>query len=333
VTLFDDLTPPSASAPGSAPSAPLAERLRPRTLADVVGQEAVVGNAGFLRRAIADDSVPSLIFWGPPGCGKTTLAKIVAAETKARFVPFSAVTSGIKEVKAVMVDASRYLRAQGDRTLLFVDEIHRFNKAQQDAFLPYVEQGDVVLVGATTENPSFELNAALLSRCRVVVLERLSSEALVTLLERALKDAEVGLASAGVALEPSAFEQIAQLASGDARRALNLLELVVSDATADERSSVEEGDVERVAQQKILVYDKAGESQRSTSRCERATRMGRSIGSVGCWLPARIRSTWRGAWCDSRARTSGSRILRHCRKRSRRGKRIGASGLRRVSWR
>ena len=151
--------------------------MRPRTLDEVVGQEKVVGEGGFLRRAIAADRVPSLIFWGPPGTGKTTLARIIATVTSSHFVPFSAVTSGIKEVKEVMAEAVRLRKAQGRRTLLFVDEIHRFNRAQQDAFLPYVESGDVVLVGATTENPSFELNAALLSRCRVIVLEPLRPRA------------------------------------------------------------------------------------------------------------------------------------------------------------
>ncbi|HVS01148.1 MAG TPA: AAA family ATPase, partial [Thermoanaerobaculia bacterium] len=178
--------------------------MRPRTLDEVVGQAALVGEAGFLRTAIREDRVPSLILWGPPGTGKTTLARILARETAARFVPFSAVTSGIKEVREVMADAARLLRAQGRRTLLFVDEIHRFNRAQQDAFLPYVESGEIVLVGATTENPSFELNAALLSRCRVVVLEPLGGEQLATVLRRALGDAERGLGDRGVELAPDA---------------------------------------------------------------------------------------------------------------------------------
>ncbi|MDX1503511.1 MAG: replication-associated recombination protein A [Thermoanaerobaculia bacterium] len=233
--------------------------MRPRDLAEVVGQREVAGEDGFLARAIAADRVPSLVFWGPPGSGKTTLARIVARRTSCRFVPFSAVTSGIKEVKAVMADAARLRRATGRRTLLFVDEIHRFNRAQQDAFLPYVERGDIVLVGATTENPSFELNAALLSRCRVVVLDPLSVDELTELLERALADAERGLGEHDVELEPPALSSIAQLASGDARRALNLLELVVADAAGAGISRVDAAAVAAVAQRKTLVYDKAGE--------------------------------------------------------------------------
>jgi putative ATPase len=253
-----------ASSSGS-PS-PLAERMRPRTLDEMVGQPGVVGPDAFLRRAIAADRVPSLIFWGPPGSGKTTLARLIAAATSSRFVPFSAVTSGIKEVKEVMSEAARLRRAQGQRTLLFVDEIHRFNRSQQDAFLPYVERGDIVLVGATTENPSFELNAALLSRCRVVVLGQLSPEDLVVLMRRALADRERGLGAAGVEADGEALAAVAQLASGDARRALNLLELAVADAAeacapggvAGERRLDPEM-VRQVAQRKVLLYDKSGE--------------------------------------------------------------------------
>jgi putative ATPase len=260
-SLFDDQEPPfpassrGTEAASSAPS-PLAERMRPRTLDEVVGQRKVVGEGGFLRRAIAADRVPSLIFWGPPGTGKTTLARIIATVTSSHFVPFSAVTSGIKEVKEVMAEAVRLRKAQGRRTLLFVDEIHRFNRAQQDAFLPYVESGDVVLVGATTENPSFELNGALLSRCRVVVLEPLGPEDLTDLMRRALADPERGLGASGVTAEETALEELAQLASGDARRALNLLELAAADA---DESRIDAETVRRVAQRKILLYDKSGE--------------------------------------------------------------------------
>ena len=262
-TLFDDQQPepgPSRreeATPG-APD-PLAERMRPRALSEVVGHREVLGEGGFLRRAIAADRVPSLIFWGPPGSGKTTLARLIATETSSHFVPFSAVTSGIKEVKEVMAEAVRLRKAQGRRTLLFVDEIHRFNRAQQDAFLPYVERGDVVLVGATTENPSFELNAALLSRCRVVVLEALSAEDLVELMRRALKDTERGLGSSGIDADDEALAALAGLANGDARRALNLLELAVADATSSGETVIDGAAVQRLAQRKILLYDKSGE--------------------------------------------------------------------------
>ena len=266
-TLFDDQEPDSnvprredglpPGTPGA--PAPLAERMRPQTLAELIGHEEVVGEGGFLRRAIEADRVPSLIFWGPPGSGKTTLARLIATETSAHFVPFSAVTSGIKEVKDVMAEAVRLRKAQGRRTLLFVDEIHRFNRAQQDAFLPYVERGDVVLVGATTENPSFELNAALLSRCRVVVLEALSAEELIELMRRALKDPERGLGESGVEANDEALASLASLGSGDARRALNLLELAVADAVSSGETLLDAAAVQRLAQRKVLLYDKSGE--------------------------------------------------------------------------
>jgi putative ATPase len=256
-SLFDDQEPPSAApsrAEGSPKAAsPLAERMRPRILGEVAGQEKVVGEDGFLRRAIAADRVPSLIFWGPPGTGKTTLARIIATETSSHFVPFSAVTSGIKEVKEVMAEAVRLRKAQGRRTLLFVDEIHRFNRAQQDAFLPYLETGDVVLVGATTENPSFELNAALLSRCRVIVLEPLQPAALIDLMRRALRD------DLKMEADDEALEMLAQLASGDARRSLNLLELAAADAASEGAGRIDPEGVRRVGQRKVLLYDKSGE--------------------------------------------------------------------------
>jgi len=255
-SLFDDQEPESHPEETPRGASPLAERMRPRDLSEVAGQEKVVGEGGFLRRAIAADRVPSLIFWGPPGTGKTTLARIIATVTSSHFVPFSAVTSGIKEVKEVMAEAVRLRKAQGRRTLLFVDEIHRFNRAQQDAFLPYVESGDVVLVGATTENPSFELNGALLSRCRVVVLEPLRPEDLTDLMRRALADPERGLGTSGIEADEDALAEMAQLASGDARKALSLLELAAADA---EGGRIDAETVRRVSQRKVLLYDKSGE--------------------------------------------------------------------------
>ena len=257
-SLFDE---PGTAAPmrGVESSAPLAERMRPRTLDEVAGHGQLLGPQGFLRRAIAEDRVPSLIFWGPPGCGKTTLARLIAETTKSRFVPFSAVTSGIKEIKEVMADAVRLRAATGRRTLLFVDEIHRFNRAQQDAFLPYVERGDIVLVGATTENPSFELNAALLSRCKVVVLAALAPEELTALLRRALAETARGLGASGIGIEDEALGAIAALANGDGRRALGLLELAVSEAVAADEPAVTLDGIGKLAERKVLLYDKSGE--------------------------------------------------------------------------
>ncbi len=259
-SLFDDSEAPDrARSAAAGADAPLADRMRPRALDEVVGQEKIVGAGGFLRRAIEADRVPSLVFWGPPGCGKTTLARLIAEATSARFVPFSAVTSGIAEIKRVMADAERLRKATRRRTLLFVDEIHRFNRSQQDAFLPYVERGDIVLVGATTENPSFELNAALLSRCRVVVLEPLSAAVLRGVIERALADRDRGLGGRGIALDGEAIDSLVQLSSGDARKALTLLDLVVEDAAASGRTVVGASDLQAVAQRKVLLYDKSGE--------------------------------------------------------------------------
>lgn len=224
-----------------------------------MGHEELVGPSGFLRRAIEEDRVPSLIFWGPPGSGKTTLARLIAAASKAYFAPFSAVTSGIPEIRRLLQEAQKARLNEGRRTLLFIDEIHRFNRAQQDAFLPFVEQGAIVLVGATTENPSFALNAALLSRCRVVVLRPLADAEIRKLLERAMKDAERGLGVLRLELSPEAEEAIVQLASGDARKALTLLELASEDARSKGSAVLELKNIEAVAQRKVLLYDRHGE--------------------------------------------------------------------------
>ncbi len=236
--------------------APLAERMRPRDLDEIVGQEEIVGPGTALRAAIEKDEVGSLILWGPPGTGKTTLARVIAHRTQSTFVPFSAVTSGIKEIKDVMRRAEDERRIYGRRTLLFVDEIHRFNKAQQDAFLPHVESGNVFLIGATTENPSFEVNSALLSRCRVVILRQLTPEELVTLMQRALADEERGLATK-LAVEEEALFWLARQANGDARFVLNVLEALTSVAPQGETVGLDT--IEKAMQRKALLYDKSGE--------------------------------------------------------------------------
>src|SRR5215470_16266997 len=215
----DDATEPGAR--------PLADRMRPRTLDEFVGQEHLVGPGKPLRVQIERDDPSSMIFWGPPGTGKTTLAKIIARVTKAEFIEFSAVLSGIKEIKQVMADADR-ARQYGTRTIVFVDEIHRFNKAQQDAFLPHVEKGSIRLIDATTENPSFEIISALLSRCRVYVLKQLTEEQIVTLLKRALPDSERGLGDLHLEASDDVLKKIAAYSSGDARTAYNALEIAAS---------------------------------------------------------------------------------------------------------
>ena len=249
---------PVGVAAGVARQAPLAERMRPRTIEEYSGQQHLLGEGKPLRLAIENDDAASMIFWGPPGVGKTTLAKIVAVRTQASFIEFSAVLSGIKEIKAVMVEAEKAAQF-GSRTILFVDEIHRFNKAQQDAFLPYVERGTIRLIGATTENPSFEINAALISRCRVYTLVALSEEDVIGLLRRALSDAERGLGATGIEADEEALEAIATYASGDARTALNALEVASRLAEGRGEKLITKALAAEAMQRRMLLYDKKGE--------------------------------------------------------------------------
>ena len=243
----------------SATSQPLASRMRPRDLSEFVGQDHLVGEGKILRQMIERDQIPSMILWGPPGVGKTTLANVVANATRAEFVNFSAVTSGIKEIKEIMARAERG-RQLGVRTVLFVDEIHRFNKAQQDAFLPFVEQGSIILIGATTENPSFEVNSALLSRCKVFVLKGLTEDNLVALLRHAL-DSERGFGKLGVVCTDDMLRKIAVFANGDARNALGTLETAVAncDVARDGKPEITEKTLSQVVSRKALMYDKNGE--------------------------------------------------------------------------
>jgi len=243
-------------------SAPLAERMRPRNLAEYAGQEHLIGPGKPLRVQIEHDDPASMIFWGPPGVGKTSLAKIIAETTQATFLEFSAVLSGIKEIKQVM-QASEQASQMGSRTILFVDEIHRFNKAQQDAFLPYVERGTIRLIGATTENPSFEVIGALLSRCRVYVLKQLTEEQIATLLHRALTDPERGLGALKLTADEDALNLIASYSSGDCRNAYNALE-VAAQLASDRRehrgsANIDHALAEEALQQRVLLYDKTGE--------------------------------------------------------------------------
>ena len=240
---------------------PLADRMRPRSLDEYVGQEHLLGADSLLRRAVQEDRLFSVIFWGPPGSGKTTLARILAGETKSHFVSFSAVLSGVKEIRAVVDEAAELWRLHRRRTLLFVDEIHRFNKAQQDAFLPHVESGLITLIGATTENPSFEVISPLLSRMRVLVLKPFTEEDLARILRNAVADGERGLGGLRLEIEPEALNQIVWSADGDARTALNSLEAAASlaDKAGDAGRKITRAFVEQAIQKKALQYDKSGE--------------------------------------------------------------------------
>ena len=245
---------------------PLAERMRPGNLDQFVGQINVVGQGTLIRNAVEQDQIFSMIIWGPPGCGKTTLARIIAAETRSHFLHFSAVLSGVKEIRGVIAEAQNQQKLYRKRTILFVDEIHRFNKAQQDAFLHHVENGMITLIGATTENPSFEVIAPLLSRCRVITLEMLTADDIAAIIDSALKDSQRGLGSLDLLLEPDALTYLIGLADGDARAALNSLEIASSLVAKTNELSEKAGsltitlkDLEHALQKKALVYDKSGE--------------------------------------------------------------------------
>ena len=279
--MADTLFPIDPVDPPVKPDAPLAERLRPKTLEDVVGLEELLGEKRFLRNAIENDRIPSMIFWGPPGSGKTTLARIIARTTRARFVTFSATSSSIKDIRALMEEARKARQARNAKTIVFIDEIHRFNKAQQDAFLPYVEAGDIVLIGATTENPSFEVNSALLSRSKVVVIPALEREQVMTILRRAADDPSVK--QFGIELTEEALDFIAATSAGDARQALTSLQLV-SETASPADSPITAAKVTEILQRRSLMYDKGGEEHYNIiSALHKSLRNGDADASV-YWL-------------------------------------------------
>src|SRR5579875_2377056 len=258
----------AAPAHTGSPDEPLAARMRPRMLDEIIGQEHLLAPGRLLRSTIEADRISSMIFWGPPGSGKTTLAGVIARQTHARFVTLSAVSAGVADLRKVVDEARKLLQFSKQRTILFIDEIHRFNKAQQDAVLPHVERGTVTLIGATTENPSFEVNSALLSRTRVFTLKALTEEQVVSILHRALEDRERGLGNSGLSIEDEALQQIAIFANGDARTALNVLELAAQGASASkargEAATITVPLVEEVMQHRALLYDKSGDQHYDT---------------------------------------------------------------------
>ena len=259
MTLFDSF---SKSDKNKVNYAPLADRMRPSKLIDFLGQEHIAGQDKVLRQIIENDKLYSMIFWGPPGSGKTTVARIIAENTKNKFVSFSAVVAGIKQIKDVMELAAYEIRQNQLKTILFVDEIHRFNKAQQDAFLPFVENGTIILIGATTENPSFEVNSALLSRCKVFIFKKLSEDNILDLLNRSLKDKTNGLGNFNIKIENDALSFISRYADGDARTAYNILELAynsLSDENNTQNKTITYAQIEAIIQKKVLMYDKNGE--------------------------------------------------------------------------
>jgi putative ATPase len=242
-------------------TAPLADRMRPEKLDDFMGQADIVGQGKLLRSAIERDEIPSMIFWGPPGCGKTSLAKVIAKLTKSVFVEFSAATGGVKEVKATIAEADERRRLHNTRTIFFIDEIHRFNKSQQDTFLPFVENGTITLIGATTENPSFEVNSALLSRCRVFVLKALDADDVEALIMKALSDKERGLGKLKIKISPESIRFLSEMANGDARSALNALELAVRSVKPLKNGVIKINDavIKEAFQRSSFMYDRAGE--------------------------------------------------------------------------
>ncbi len=287
MSLFDPI--PAEARGQPVEQRPLAERMRPATLAEFAGQQHLLGPGKALRAQLENDEGGSMILWGPPGVGKTTLAKIIAHSTRSTFIEFSAVVSGIKEIKQVMADADRAASA-GMRTILFIDEIHRFNRSQQDAFLPWVERGSIRLIGATTENPSFELNAALLSRCRVYVLEALQDDEVIRLLGHALADPERGLGGLGVSAAEAELRSIATYANGDMRRAYNVLETAARLAVAQKKQQLDEETLTAALQQKTLLYDKSGEEHYNLISALHKSIRNSDANAALYWLTRMIRS-------------------------------------------